>query len=118
MVKTNVSRLKHPRKESDVMKVKRFGMKGSAIRAKDMIFLNSISSKKKSKSFDNKGSRIKCSSSDVIEETKRKLLQEFDLEAMLSSNDATIISVNRISSKPDVEVIDECDKKMIINLKR
>ena len=53
-------------KESDVLKVKRFRLKGSAIRAKDMIFLNSISSKKKSKSSNNNGSRIKCSSSDVI----------------------------------------------------
>jgi hypothetical protein len=95
-------------KESDALKVKRFALKGSTIRAKDMIFLSSISSKKKS---DNNGSRVKFLSSDVIEETKRKLLNDFDLDAILSSNDARIISVNRICGKPDVEVIDECDKK-------
>jgi hypothetical protein len=73
-----------------------------------MIFLSSIISKKKS---DNNGSRVKFISSDVIEETKRKLLHDFDLDAIISSNDARIISVNRICGKPDVEVIDECDKK-------
>ena len=88
-------------KETHALKVKCFALKGSTIRAKDMIFLSSISSKKK---YNDNGSRVKFLSSDVIEKTKRKLINDFDLEAILSSD---VIE----DTKSKVEVSDGCDKK-------
>jgi hypothetical protein len=82
-------------------------MKGSGIKAEDLIFLNSINSKKYSKpSYSNENSK-KTYKSDHIEETKRKLIEEFDLEALLNSSDATIVSVNRISGKPEEEFLND-----------
>ena len=80
-------------------------MKGSGIKAKDLIFLNSINSKKNSKPSDSNENSKKTCKSDHIEETKRKLIEEFDLEALLNSSDATIVSVNRISGKPEEEFL-------------
>lgn len=92
-------------KKSDFLKVKSFGMKGSGVRAKDIIFLNSISSKKNSKPSDSNEKSKKTYNSDYIEDIKKKLIQEFDFEALLDSEDARIVSVNRISGKPEEEVV-------------
>ena len=80
-------------------------MKGSGVRAKDIIFLNSISSKKNSKPSDSNDKRKERYTSDYINDFKKKLIQDFDFEALLNSEDARVVSVNRISSNPEEEVV-------------
>ena len=82
-------------------------MKGSGFKAKDLIFLNSINSKKNSKSCDSNENSKKTYNVSHINDTKRKLIQEFDLEALLSSSDSKIVSVNRISGNQEKEVVND-----------
>ena len=82
-------------------------MKGSGIKAKDLIFLNSINSKKNYKTSDSNEISKKTCKSDNVEETKRRLIQEFDLEALLNSSDATIVKVNRVSGNPEEEFLND-----------